>query len=252
VTPSGSAPERQNRPHHRLDRGPKPPGERELKPLDYLVFSEAVETLGLTEATCTAWGAGYAPKGIMRDRLAIPIHDPISLCVSNRRARLPADNALVNQAPLAAPRSKPIPFDDTMLARDCLNAIMHSCMGHLVPPVQITRSRARIPRASTNCGSQFAALMRLSRLFGAMWAWVLSTRAKSVQDHIDELHMWSDGTRLPSAPMTGMQWLIWSLAAAKRHTGDRRAAPSRRLAAERLFPKSMVPSSLIAIPGAAQ
>src|SRR5271163_1521685 len=39
-------------------------------------------------------------------------------------------------------------------------------------------------------------------------------RKKSVQDHIDELPMWSDGTKLPSAPMTGMQWLIWSLAAA--------------------------------------
>lgn len=37
---------------------------------------------------------------------------------------------------------------------------------------------------------------------------------KSVQDHIDELPMWSDGTHLRSAPMTGMQWLIWSLAAA--------------------------------------
>jgi MFS transporter, putative metabolite transport protein len=37
---------------------------------------------------------------------------------------------------------------------------------------------------------------------------------KSVQDHIDELPMWSDGTNLRSAPMTGMQWLIWSLAAA--------------------------------------
>jgi putative MFS transporter len=40
------------------------------------------------------------------------------------------------------------------------------------------------------------------------------TRAKSVQDHIDELPIWADGTRLKSAPMTGMQWLIWSLAAA--------------------------------------
>jgi MFS transporter, putative metabolite transport protein len=40
------------------------------------------------------------------------------------------------------------------------------------------------------------------------------TRAKSVQEHIDELPMWADGTRLKSAPMTGMQWLIWSLAAA--------------------------------------
>src|SRR5208337_4340297 len=39
-------------------------------------------------------------------------------------------------------------------------------------------------------------------------------RAKSVQDHIDELPMWADGTHLLSTPMTGMQWLIWSLAAA--------------------------------------
>lgn len=40
------------------------------------------------------------------------------------------------------------------------------------------------------------------------------SRAKTVQDHIDELPMWADGTHLRSAPMTGMQWLIWSLAAA--------------------------------------
>ena len=40
------------------------------------------------------------------------------------------------------------------------------------------------------------------------------SRAKSVQEHIDELPMWADGTGLRSAPMTGMQWLIWSLAAA--------------------------------------
>ena len=39
-------------------------------------------------------------------------------------------------------------------------------------------------------------------------------RRRSVQEHIDELPMWADGTTLPSAPMTGMQWLIWSLAAA--------------------------------------
>ena len=39
-------------------------------------------------------------------------------------------------------------------------------------------------------------------------------RLRSVQDHIDELPMWADGTKLPSVPMTGMQWLIWSLAAA--------------------------------------
>ncbi len=38
--------------------------------------------------------------------------------------------------------------------------------------------------------------------------------AKTVQEHIDELPVWSDGTALKSAPMTGMQWRIWSLAAA--------------------------------------
>jgi MFS transporter, putative metabolite transport protein len=43
---------------------------------------------------------------------------------------------------------------------------------------------------------------------------VNKVRARSVQDHIDELPMWADGTHLPSVPMTGMQWLIWSLAAA--------------------------------------
>jgi MFS transporter, putative metabolite transport protein len=41
-----------------------------------------------------------------------------------------------------------------------------------------------------------------------------AARRKSVQEHIDELPMWADGTTLPSVPMTGMQWLIWSLAAA--------------------------------------
>jgi putative MFS transporter len=35
-----------------------------------------------------------------------------------------------------------------------------------------------------------------------------------VQGWIDERPQWPDGTRLPSVPMTGMQWLIWSLAAA--------------------------------------
>jgi MFS transporter, putative metabolite transport protein len=38
--------------------------------------------------------------------------------------------------------------------------------------------------------------------------------AKTVQEYIDELPAWSDGTTLKSPPMTGMQWLIWSLAAA--------------------------------------
>jgi putative MFS transporter len=37
---------------------------------------------------------------------------------------------------------------------------------------------------------------------------------KSVQEYIDELPVWPDGTSLKSAPMTGMQWRIWGLAAA--------------------------------------
>ena len=40
------------------------------------------------------------------------------------------------------------------------------------------------------------------------------TRERTVQDWIDECPVWADGTSLPSVPMTGMQWLIWSLAAA--------------------------------------
>ncbi|MDR5761311.1 MFS transporter [Caballeronia sp. LZ035] len=41
-----------------------------------------------------------------------------------------------------------------------------------------------------------------------------TTSVKSVQEYIDEHPMWPDGTRLPSIPMTKMQWRIWSLAAA--------------------------------------
>ncbi len=37
---------------------------------------------------------------------------------------------------------------------------------------------------------------------------------KTVQEYIDELPVWSDGTALPSTPLTGMQWRIWVLAAA--------------------------------------
>ena len=49
---------------------------RSLQPLTYLQAEhDAVQALGLDPETCTAFGAGYAPKGIMRGRLAIPIHD---------------------------------------------------------------------------------------------------------------------------------------------------------------------------------
>ncbi len=55
---------------------PQPQEERGLRPLDYLQAShEAVQALGVSAETCAHFGAGYAPKGIMRGRLAIPIHD---------------------------------------------------------------------------------------------------------------------------------------------------------------------------------
>ena len=47
-----------------------------LQPLSYLETThEAVQALGVSPETAQAWGAGYAPKGIMRGRFAIPIHD---------------------------------------------------------------------------------------------------------------------------------------------------------------------------------
>ena len=56
---------------------PQPkPEEGRLKPLDYLQAThEAVQALGVSAETCTRFGAGFAPKGIMRGRFAIPVHD---------------------------------------------------------------------------------------------------------------------------------------------------------------------------------
>ena len=49
--------------------------ERRLQPLDYLQADhEKVIGLGVAPETCKSFGAGYAPRGIMRGRLAIPIH----------------------------------------------------------------------------------------------------------------------------------------------------------------------------------
>jgi MFS family permease len=40
------------------------------------------------------------------------------------------------------------------------------------------------------------------------------TPRRTVQDYIDEIPMWPDGTQLSSLPLTGMQWRIWGLAIA--------------------------------------
>jgi hypothetical protein len=59
------------------DSSPQPlSGKEGLKPLEYLQAShEAVQALGVAAETCEHFGAGFAPKGIMRGRLAIPLHD---------------------------------------------------------------------------------------------------------------------------------------------------------------------------------
>jgi DNA primase len=45
-----------------------------LQPLPYLQAQhEAVQALGVSPETLEHFGAGYAPKGIMRGRLAIPV-----------------------------------------------------------------------------------------------------------------------------------------------------------------------------------
>lgn len=40
------------------------------------------------------------------------------------------------------------------------------------------------------------------------------TSQRTVQDYIDEIPVWPDGTQFTNVPLTGMQWRIWSLAVA--------------------------------------
>ena len=54
-----------------------------LNPLTYLQSEHpSVQALGISSETALAFGAGYAPKGIMRGRLAIPIHDASGVLVA--------------------------------------------------------------------------------------------------------------------------------------------------------------------------
>jgi hypothetical protein len=60
------------------DRSPQPMREEKgaLRPLDYLQSDhEAVRALGLSEETAKAFALGYAPRGILRGRVAVPIRD---------------------------------------------------------------------------------------------------------------------------------------------------------------------------------
>lgn len=50
---------------------------QKLQPLPYLLAEhESVQALGVSKATAEHFGAGYAPRGIMRGRLAIPLFSP--------------------------------------------------------------------------------------------------------------------------------------------------------------------------------
>lgn len=63
---------------HKTEKRPQKPAEPDkgMKPLDYLQPEhEAVQALGVETETADAFGAGHAPKGIMRGRFAIPVYD---------------------------------------------------------------------------------------------------------------------------------------------------------------------------------
>ena len=67
---------RANNGHDKLPEERHKEDIRSLKPLCYLEPDhETLRAIGLEGDTCRHFGAGYAPKGIMRGKLAIPIHD---------------------------------------------------------------------------------------------------------------------------------------------------------------------------------
>jgi DNA primase len=61
----------------RKERATVPPEQKAgLNPLTYLEPAhEAVQALGISQATCEAFQAGYAPKGVLRGRLAVPVRN---------------------------------------------------------------------------------------------------------------------------------------------------------------------------------
>jgi hypothetical protein len=62
---------------------PQPNSEQRLRPLDYLQAAhEAVQALGVSPETAERFEAGFAPKGIMRGRFAIPLHDPTGVLLA--------------------------------------------------------------------------------------------------------------------------------------------------------------------------
>ncbi len=63
-------------PSHSSPKKEKAGQKTGLNPLTYLQPDHpSVQALGFSSETAQRFGAGYAPKGIMRGRLAIPLHD---------------------------------------------------------------------------------------------------------------------------------------------------------------------------------
>lgn len=62
---------------------PQPPTKEGFRPLDYLLPShEALEGIRVEPNTLKEWKAGYAPKGILRGRLALPIYNRAGVLVA--------------------------------------------------------------------------------------------------------------------------------------------------------------------------
>ena len=73
---AGKGSDRQTHPSDTVPEERGKEAARSLQPLTYLEPDhDLVQAAGLDAETARAFGAGYAPKGIMRGRLAIPIHD---------------------------------------------------------------------------------------------------------------------------------------------------------------------------------
>jgi hypothetical protein len=65
-----------------------------LEPLSYLETDhEVIELLGLSVAACEALGAGFAPKGILSGRIAIPLRTPDGMLVGYFGIATQADQA---------------------------------------------------------------------------------------------------------------------------------------------------------------
>jgi hypothetical protein len=66
-------------------------------PLTYLeAVHEGVQALGVSPETAQAFGAGYAPKGIMRGRFAIPLHDRAGMLVASYGRSVKGESPTLN------------------------------------------------------------------------------------------------------------------------------------------------------------